>query len=123
MPDWSVEGKAGEGVRTLDIQLGKLTLYQLSYTRRTVFIIAFRPWSVKVAGTPQARTAAHAGKPPCGRDVSLTGRCPCERVGVLLYLPAFPGRGVLRLSFRACFGGPGGKGPRRNWNADDQPAH
>ena len=25
--------KAGEGVRTLDIQLGKLALYQLSYTR------------------------------------------------------------------------------------------
>lgn len=25
--------KAGEGIRTLDIQLGKLTLYQLSYTR------------------------------------------------------------------------------------------
>ena len=25
--------KAGEGTRTLDIQLGKLTLYQLSYTR------------------------------------------------------------------------------------------
>ena len=25
--------QAGEGVRTLDIQLGKLALYQLSYTR------------------------------------------------------------------------------------------
>ena len=25
--------KAGEGIRTLDIQLGKLTLYQLSYAR------------------------------------------------------------------------------------------
>ncbi len=25
--------KAGEGTRTLDIQLGKLTLYQLSYAR------------------------------------------------------------------------------------------
>ena len=25
--------EAGEGVRTLDIQLGKLTLYQLSYAR------------------------------------------------------------------------------------------
>ena len=25
--------EAGEGVRTLDIQLGRLTLYQLSYTR------------------------------------------------------------------------------------------
>lgn len=26
--------KAGEGTRTLDIQLGKLALYQLSYARR-----------------------------------------------------------------------------------------
>ena len=26
--------RAGEGTRTLDIQLGKLTLYQLSYTRK-----------------------------------------------------------------------------------------
>jgi hypothetical protein len=25
--------RAGEGIRTLDIQLGKLTLYQLSYAR------------------------------------------------------------------------------------------
>jgi hypothetical protein len=28
--------KAGEGTRTLDIQLGKLALYQLSYARRSV---------------------------------------------------------------------------------------
>ena len=27
------EAKAGDGTRTRDIQLGKLTLYQLSYTR------------------------------------------------------------------------------------------
>ena len=27
--------KAGEGTRTLDIQLGKLALYQLSYARET----------------------------------------------------------------------------------------
>src|ERR1041384_3440222 len=27
---------AGEGARTLDIQLGRLTLYQLSYSRETV---------------------------------------------------------------------------------------
>jgi len=27
------EQKAGKGIRTLDIQLGKLTLYQLSYAR------------------------------------------------------------------------------------------
>jgi hypothetical protein len=27
------QAKAGEGIRTLDIQLGKLTLYQLSYAR------------------------------------------------------------------------------------------
>ena len=29
------EQKAGEGTRTLDIQLGKLALYQLSYARET----------------------------------------------------------------------------------------
>ena len=28
--------QAGEGTRTLDIQLGKLTLYQLSYTREVI---------------------------------------------------------------------------------------
>ena len=27
--------EAGEGTRTLDIQLGKLALYQLSYARKT----------------------------------------------------------------------------------------
>ena len=37
MTDRAVETrskKAGEGARTLDIQLGRLTLYQLSYTRK-----------------------------------------------------------------------------------------
>ena len=29
----TLRGEAGEGTRTLDIQLGRLTLYQLSYTR------------------------------------------------------------------------------------------
>ena len=29
--------EAGEGVRTLDIQLGRLTLYQLSYTRKNAY--------------------------------------------------------------------------------------
>ena len=29
--------KAGEGTRTLDIQLGKLALYQLSYARTAIF--------------------------------------------------------------------------------------
>ena len=28
-----ISNKAGKGIRTLDIQLGKLTLYQLSYAR------------------------------------------------------------------------------------------
>ena len=32
MPEFEENG-AGEGARTLDIQLGKLMLYQLSYTR------------------------------------------------------------------------------------------
>ena len=31
--------KAGEGARTLDIQLGRLTLYQLSYTRKCLLIV------------------------------------------------------------------------------------
>ena len=29
--------KAGEGIRTLDFQLGKLTLYLLSYARNNIF--------------------------------------------------------------------------------------
>ena len=32
-PPPSIPTKAGKGIRTLDIQLGKLTLYQLSYAR------------------------------------------------------------------------------------------
>ena len=32
-PAISTKTKAGKGIRTLDIQLGKLTLYQLSYAR------------------------------------------------------------------------------------------
>ncbi len=35
-PAISTKTKAGKGIRTLDIQLGKLTLYQLSYARITV---------------------------------------------------------------------------------------
>jgi hypothetical protein len=39
---------AGEGVRTLDIQLGKLTLYQLSYARNiTALILASGPQTSK----------------------------------------------------------------------------
>ena len=33
-----VATKAGKGTRTLDIQLGKLTLYQLSYAREQVIV-------------------------------------------------------------------------------------
>ena len=32
-PPPAIPTKAGKGIRTLDIQLGKLTLYQLSYAR------------------------------------------------------------------------------------------
>ena len=35
--------KAGKGIRTLDIQLGKLTLYQLSYARITVDSLSIQP--------------------------------------------------------------------------------
>ena len=35
-PDATSDEKAGEGTRTLNIQLGRLTLYQLSYARRIV---------------------------------------------------------------------------------------
>jgi hypothetical protein len=35
----SLSPKAGEEVRTLDIQLGKLTLYQLSYARVNIMLI------------------------------------------------------------------------------------
>ena len=31
--------RAGEGIRTLDMQLGKLPLYQLSYTREEVAML------------------------------------------------------------------------------------
>jgi hypothetical protein len=35
--------KAGKGIRTLDIQLGKLTLYQLSYARITAVSLSIQP--------------------------------------------------------------------------------
>jgi len=35
-PAISTKAKAGKGIRTLDIQLGKLTLYQLSYARNSI---------------------------------------------------------------------------------------
>ena len=37
--------KAGEGIRTLDMQLGRLPFYQLSYTRN----------AIRRAGAPGAR--------------------------------------------------------------------
>ena len=40
--------RAGNGTRTHDIQLGKLTLYQLSYTRRA-------PGWLTVESTPRRR--------------------------------------------------------------------
>ncbi len=39
----SAKKKAGDGIRTHDIQLGKLTLYQLSYTRIAALIVARPP--------------------------------------------------------------------------------
>ena len=39
--------KAGEGARTLDIQLGRLTLYQLSYTRKELLIVDQGPYSTE----------------------------------------------------------------------------
>jgi hypothetical protein len=38
-----ISNKAGKGIRTLDIQLGKLTLYQLSYARITVVSLSIQP--------------------------------------------------------------------------------
>jgi len=35
---WVLE-RAGEGTRTLDINLGKVALYQLSYTRICCFLL------------------------------------------------------------------------------------
>ena len=42
-PPPAIPTKAGKGIRTLDIQLGKLTLYQLSYARRTVVSLPIQP--------------------------------------------------------------------------------
>ena len=42
-PAISTKTKAGKGIRTLDIQLGKLTLYQLSYARITVGSLSIQP--------------------------------------------------------------------------------
>ena len=42
-PPPTIPTKAGKGIRTLDIQLGKLTLYQLSYARITVDSLSIQP--------------------------------------------------------------------------------
>ena len=42
-PPPTIPTKAGKGIRTLDIQLGKLTLYQLSYARITVGSLSIQP--------------------------------------------------------------------------------
>ena len=68
--------KAGEGIRTLDIQLGKLTLYQLSYTRINIdfedagciSVLPSRPvrsWRAWLPGgfTPGSTTQPWAGLP------------------------------------------------------------
>ena len=41
---------AGDGIRTRDIQRGRLTLYQLSYTRVTAFPVASRYITGKLVG-------------------------------------------------------------------------
>ena len=43
------KGRAGEGTRTLDINLGKVALYQLSYTRERLNIYAQPGGGVKAA--------------------------------------------------------------------------
>src|SRR6266516_5871341 len=47
---WDLVG-AGNGIRTRDIQLGRLTLYQLSYSRGS-------PWCPEVGGGRRIRTFA-----------------------------------------------------------------
>ena len=42
MASIGISNKAGKGIRTLDIQLGKLTLYQLSYARITVVSLSIQ---------------------------------------------------------------------------------
>jgi hypothetical protein len=41
---------AGDGIRTRDIQLGKLTLYQLSYSRKFIRFIGFFNLTFSVSG-------------------------------------------------------------------------
>ena len=45
--------RAGNGIRTRDPQLGKLMLYQLSYSRLVANVMRWPPW-------------LHINKPPCG---------------------------------------------------------
>jgi hypothetical protein len=50
--------RAGEGIRTLDIQLGKLALCQLSYARDPLILTSVRRNS-KIAKSKAARRADH----------------------------------------------------------------
>ena len=64
-PAISTKTKAGKGIRTLDIQLGKLTLYQLSYARITVISLSIQPdASLHTPGPSRQVSARSRDTPP-----------------------------------------------------------
>ena len=70
--------KAGKGIRTLDIQLGKLTLYQLSYARITVGSLSIQP-------AHPCTTRAHHARSVHGRATPVPAQC--NHVNNFLELP------------------------------------
>jgi hypothetical protein len=52
------QGRAGNGTRTRDIHLGKVTLYQLSYSRVTKNITNSQPFCKSFLNPPAVRNAS-----------------------------------------------------------------
>src|SRR5207244_7120689 len=98
-----LSGGAGDGIRTRDPQLGKLMLYQLSYTRAVAPILALL---TRTSAEQPARDAGHlpprrqpgdrrhTRPQPGGRqDVRPPGRCTRASVVLWLRRPRPPGPG------------------------------
>jgi hypothetical protein len=80
--------RAGEGTRTLDIQLGKLALYQLSYARNLIELLIFwEPNGILAAAFPDT---IHA-EDRLIRFFEFAGFCP---LSISLTAPILAGRMV-----------------------------
>ena len=67
-------GGAGDEIRTRDIQLGRLELYQLSYTRVCTLAVSSAPANPRGLPDPERGSSTHAGSPVVTIDLELGSR-------------------------------------------------